>query len=234
MAFSSRKVIESQIQLAKYVEEVPDDEKENFVNIVGKLKGLNPTYTKVVENLISQIQKNPEQADIIIGKTVETGIRQIGSGLISGGTISLPKVQPGDLITADFMNKLIDAIAELYGAVGKQVGVQVRIDSLFPINTDRSGYREAYYQGEEVCIVGSNFDYTRGQTTTEVSVNAVPATILERASNTNIESSSFLLAVRLPQISSVVAERYTTAILTIKSRFGETSRTIVMNPIRPQ
>src|SRR5215831_4917180 len=68
--------------------------------------------------------------------------------------LNLKRVKPGDLITADVMNTIMDALDSLDSRIGGTTGTAVRIDHLEPSDTIQVG--------KDLKIFGSNFQYSIG------------------------------------------------------------------------
>src|SRR5262245_40805080 len=120
---------------------------------------------------------------------------------------SLPtKVQPGDLITADFMNLMVDVCADLQQRVdqlekpsGATAGL--RIDSLFP-----SGVRSI---GDPIHIIGHGFDAPAG---TVVTIDSVGVPVTAGADRDRE------LVVTIPNVQGVTAAGKNVTLLVTNAR----------------
>jgi hypothetical protein len=88
------------------------------------------------------------------------------------------KVQPGDLISADFMNLVIDVCADLQQRVAQleqpaTAPSGIRIDALLPSTATRR-------IGDELHIVGAGFDVPSGSVVTVDGVGATPRSGVDR------------------------------------------------------
>ncbi len=106
--------------------------------------------------------------------------------------LTLPtKVQPGDIITSEFMNAIVDACNELQQkvvALEAPTGGRTQITSLLPSGTKRIG--------DELHVIGQGFDVTSGNIVTIDGIGVVPAFGADRDRE---------LVVTIPNVQGVTA-----------------------------
>jgi hypothetical protein len=135
-------------------------------------------------------------------------------------TLQLPHVRPGDVISAAFMNTLIDQLIDMDGRLLKLESVgtsQVVINDIIPATPVRVG--------DDLEILGSHFDFSAGAQ--RVYFNSTRATVFRSG------SSDMRLIVQVPNVPNLPLGGGAVTLL-VTNVSSSTSRSITVLPVAQQ
>lgn len=130
--------------------------------------------------------------------------------------MTMQKVQPGDLITASFVNTLIDQLAALDGRVSALEGAlpgNAMLQIFAPLVTD------TYHVGDELRIVGQGFGIT--------ALNTVTFDGTTRVNTFKTGSNDNLLIIDIPNLTLPAQGKQVTLSVSNNAGFAQTSFTLL-------
>lgn len=148
----------------------------------------------------------------------------------------LSKVKPGDLITADFINGLIDTISDLQGRVSNLEGglgeaQNVKITAFEPAPPP-DGPGQAL--GQVLRIHGANFAFPPTNNKVRIQNFAVPSGGLVEVVQFNSVSSTILLEFIIPTAIAGIQASGTDVTVTIENTNGKAQKPYRLLPALPQ